>query len=120
MSSFCLQLIFICYGLIVARLLVSRPTKDIATESSSYEMSSYSSAEVTPKKKKTSSSDGDRRRVTLMCGVFVLAFVCCWLPFHVVHMAKINGIYNTSVSNHMGFISKYLKIFVIVFFKQKQ
>nr|XP_039252591.1 uncharacterized protein LOC120329865 [Styela clava] len=40
-----------------------------------------------------------QRRVTVMCGLILITFVICWLPFHATHLAKIVGIHADSKSN---------------------
>nr|XP_039261564.1 cysteinyl leukotriene receptor 2-like isoform X1 [Styela clava] len=36
--------------------------------------------------------DSERVKVILICGLIVILFVVCWLPFHAVHLAKLVGI----------------------------
>uniref|UniRef100_F6T1G9 G-protein coupled receptors family 1 profile domain-containing protein n=1 Tax=Ciona intestinalis TaxID=7719 RepID=F6T1G9_CIOIN len=66
-----------CYGLIIFRL-TSGPLKDKSESRSGTN--------------KSSKSEKDRRRVTIMCLCLVGCFFVCWLPFHAVHIAKIVGI----------------------------
>jgi len=44
-----------------------------------------------------SKSSKDRAKITLTCGLLVLCFLFCWLPFYTIHLAKLDGI---SVSAH--------------------
>ncbi|XP_078491970.1 somatostatin receptor type 2-like [Ciona intestinalis] len=67
----------VCYGLIIFRL-TSGPLKDKSDSRSGTN--------------KSSKSEKDRRRVTIMCLCLVGCFFVCWLPFHAVHIAKIVGI----------------------------
>nr|CAB3262630.1 uncharacterized protein LOC100181055 [Phallusia mammillata] len=88
----------VCYGLIINRL-------------SSSKFRTNSTASVTQsngKKRKTSTrSDKDRRRVTIMCAALVSTFVLLWLPFHVNHLAKLAGI---NVSIEMAYICENLPV----------
>ena len=43
-------------------------------------------------KKKSTKSDKDRKRVTMMCATLVISFFLCWVLFHSQHLAKLIGI----------------------------
>ena len=109
---------FVCYGLIVARLSSSRPHIDVTSDGSSYEMSSCGSSDEAQKKKTGSSPEKDRKRATIMCGIFVVTFLCCWLPFHAVHLAKIDGIPHASVGwvkKNMQSLLAFTQLCLIIF-----
>ena len=91
------QVMIVCYGLILRRLSQTR-VKSSSQINVSFTQS-VSSGTVTKRRKASSRSDKDRKRVTIMCATLVSCFVICWLPFHAVHLAKIVGIFNVQVRN---------------------
>ncbi|XP_076813053.1 somatostatin receptor type 2-like isoform X2 [Clavelina lepadiformis] len=82
----------ITYSLIVRRLFASSER----THSYSSNSGVSPAVAVDKQRKKTrrshSPSSYNRRRITMMCASLVICFVACWLLFHAVHLAKINGI----------------------------
>ena len=85
-----------CYGLIVKKLADTRVITQTPTASFTQSNQKHA-AKMSQKKKSSSRSQADRRRVTIMCASLVTCFVVCWLPFHSVHLAKIVGITDTEV-----------------------
>ena len=86
----------VCYGLIIWRLTVTRIRT--STPTVSFSANTNGKHHKTQRINSSSRPDKDRRRVTVMCAALVTCFVVCWLPFHAIHLAKMVGIYNTSVS----------------------
>ncbi|XP_039259377.2 somatostatin receptor type 5-like [Styela clava] len=96
-----LLVISLCYTLIVVRLMKTNVT-DGGRRSSNTESTRSGGKDSTKKiwrtnrRKSSSASTGrtyrEKVRVTVMCAVLVLLFILCWLPFHSVHLAKIEGI----------------------------
>jgi len=84
-----LQIMLICYGLIIQRLSQSK-IRSVSVKSIGNQ-----------KKKPSSRSSKDRKRVTIMCAALVSCFLICWLPFHAIHLAKFIGIH-TAVSAYLA------------------
>ena len=114
-----IQVISLCYTLIVVRLMKTNVT-DGGRRSSNTESTRSGGKDSTKKiwrtnrRKSSSASTGrtyrEKVRVTVMCAVLVLLFILCWLPFHSVHLAKIEGITIQDVSfafvcSHQCYIS---------------
>jgi len=63
-------------------------------------------------KKKSTKSDKDRKRVTMMCATLVISFFLCWVLFHSQHLAKLIGIRvkygNTRYCETLGLIGTLL------------
>ncbi|XP_039253861.1 somatostatin receptor type 2-like [Styela clava] len=93
----------ICYSLIARQLA---GTGNIHGRNNTTEednnVASASSASTRPKKRRKSAafikSEKQRRRITITCFSLVILFLACWLPFHSVHLAKINGIADKSTN----------------------
>lgn len=91
----------ICYTLIILRLRKTRLRRNSCT-SEEATRSTRSLADVPKKqdekrrKRKRSAAtikaERNRTRVNIMCGALVASFLVCWLPYHSIHMAKMNGI----------------------------
>ena len=90
-----------CYGLIIHRLST---TKIRSASTASYKQSVRNGANQ--KKKSTSRSDKERKRVTIMCAALVACFLILWLPFHAIHLAKLDGI-NFKVINIFLLITNF-------------
>lgn len=88
-----LTIMIVCYGLIVRRLSATRMRTTSVSSTVGFTQTNGNSTKS--RRKSSSRSDKDRRRVTIMCATLVSSFVICWLPFHAVHLAKIVGIRNT-------------------------
>ena len=85
----------LCYGLIVYRLFRTRMTRTTSTSSAVSFTQSFNNGTGGRQKRKrklTARSDKDRIRVTLMCSTLVVSFLVLWLPFHSLHLAKLQGI----------------------------
>ena len=90
MTSLLIQVLVICYGLILRRIS-NRPFRTTRYPSSS--STAYMTSKSGGKRRKSSGkSDRDRTKMTVMCAALVGTFVVCWLPYHAVHLAKIAGI----------------------------
>lgn len=87
-----------CYTMIVLRLNANRSIgAGRASQKSDSRPSSVSSNGRRKRKGSSSKSSRNKTRVTIMCACMVVLFVICWLPFHGVHLAKMEGIPSKSV-----------------------
>ncbi|CAK8679691.1 unnamed protein product [Clavelina lepadiformis] len=77
----------VCYGLIIHRLFTKSAPTSVRKKSSSSGGKSRSGS--------MSVSHRDRVRVTKMSASLVVTFFACWVTFHSVHLAKIDGIKST-------------------------
>nr|XP_039265512.1 kappa-type opioid receptor-like [Styela clava] len=87
-----LVVITICYGLIVFQLRSKMMTSDSHTE----EHNSKAKRGIFKSRKSSSiSSTGrsqkDKKRITMLCAILVVVFVVCWLPYHSMMLAMIDG-----------------------------
>ncbi|XP_076816326.1 uncharacterized protein LOC143462164 isoform X2 [Clavelina lepadiformis] len=82
-------MMLVCYGLIVKKLSASQLRMSLARRN---EPISQKTESDKPGRRRSSRSDSDRRRVTMMCAALVFCFGICWLPFHITNFAKLNGI----------------------------
>ncbi|CAK8692217.1 unnamed protein product [Clavelina lepadiformis] len=80
----------LCYGLIVHKLSITR-VHSSSIPNANARGGSVGNGKLSRRKSSTR-SDKDRRRVTIMCASLVICFVICWLPFHATHLAKFAGI----------------------------
>ena len=76
------QVMVLSYGFIIKRLR----RKQVRTTQS------LSKTTNKNQKKKSTKSDKDRKRVTMMCATLVISFFLCWVLFHSYHLAKLIGI----------------------------
>jgi len=82
MFLFPIGVMVLSYGLIIKRLR----RKQVRTTQSLSKITNKS------QKKKSTKSDKDRKRVTMMCATLVISFFLCWVLFHSYHLAKLVGI----------------------------
>ncbi|CAK8688568.1 unnamed protein product [Clavelina lepadiformis] len=89
-----LLVLLVCYGLILHRIFSTKiKTSHYPSSSTSNHSSNIRGGSCNEKRRKASCrSDRDRIRMTVMCVTLVSTFVLCWILFHAVHLAKINGI----------------------------
>ena len=94
-----MQIMSVCYGLIIHRLFTKSAPTSVRKKSSSSRGKSRSGS--------MSVSHRDRVRVTKMSASLVVTFFACWVTFHSVHLAKIDGIKSTDVGKSLiEFIQK--------------
>lgn len=102
----------VCYTLIAVQLKKTRVKSPCDYPA---EASPASTPANRPKRSKSIVSMKDNRnrnRVTTMCVCLVLLFLCCWLPFHAVHLAKMRGIIaNERYCEHLFHVT-----FIIAYF----
>jgi len=82
MFLFPIGVMVLSYGFIIKRLR----RKQVRTTQS------LSKTTNKNQKKKSTKSDKDRKRVTMMCATLVISFFLCWVLFHSYHLAKLIGI----------------------------
>nr|XP_039272995.1 kappa-type opioid receptor-like [Styela clava]XP_039272996.1 kappa-type opioid receptor-like [Styela clava] len=86
-----------CYFLISRELRKLRIRRSsVVSETISRSASSAHGKRSRSKSAASIKAEKNRIRVTYTCLALVLLFIVCWLPYHVVHMAKIKGIVNES------------------------
>ncbi|CAK8688443.1 unnamed protein product [Clavelina lepadiformis] len=86
------QVMLITYSLIVRRLFASSERTHSYSSNSGVSPAVAVNKQRKETKHSLSPSSYNRRRITMMCASLVICFVACWLLFHAVHLAKINGI----------------------------
>jgi len=97
----------VTYGLIIRKLSHASLVDNKTSVKKS--LSSFTSnADAKNKEKQNRSHKNLKKRVSLMCASLVITFAVCWLPYHILHIAKLNFI---KIPESQGHICRNLRRF---------